>query len=97
MFGIKEDKPTSLPASFCEEGEHSQPVYEFGNSENFKKLLIEREVDVKEQQAKSYRYETKKSLDDLIRTLINGELFDMFEGQILPKIPITFKDSFEYT
>ncbi len=47
--------------------------------------------------AKAYRYETKKSLDDLIRSLINGDLFDMFEGQVLPKVPINFKDSFEYT
>ena len=58
---------------------------------------MDRELNSREQLAKSYRYETKKSLDDLIRTLINGDLFDMFEGQILPKVPITFKDSTEYT
>ena len=58
---------------------------------------MDREIDAKQQMAKAYRYETKKSLDDLIRSLINGDLFDMFEGQVLPKVPITFKDSAEYT
>jgi len=42
--------------------------------------MIEREQVSRDQLAKAYRYETKKSLDDLIRTLLNGDLFDMFEG-----------------
>lgn len=42
MYGIQEDKSQSL-ANFVEDGESGQPVYEFGNSENFKKDLLDRE------------------------------------------------------
>jgi len=51
-----------------------------GCSENFKKALEEQEKTSLDQLAKAYRYEHKKSLEDLIRTLLNGDLFDMFEG-----------------
>lgn len=47
MFGIKEDQADKVLGASNEEQNvqgSSQQIYEFGSSDNFKKLLAEREV-----------------------------------------------------
>ena len=49
--------------------------------------------------AKAYRYENRKSIDELLRKLLNGDLFDIFsqsKQDQFPEVPSSFQDHNHY-
>ena len=68
-------------------------------SEEHQKLLQEKQRREAEAKAKAYRFQNRKSLEEILRKLLNGDIFDMFQSirpQDFPRIPIKFEGHWEY-
>ena len=52
---------------------------------------------------RAFRYEQRKSIDEIARSTLNGDLFDTYDGhsdknsrQEFPRVPIQFEDHEQY-
>jgi hypothetical protein len=65
--------------------------------EEYQKFLAEQERINTEKRMKALRYENRKSIDEIVRDILNGELFDTYCTNLsFPKVPLEFTDHAEY-
>ena len=53
------------------------------NQEKYLELLREQDRINQEKKQKALRYENRKSMDEIARSLLNGDLFDVYAGKNL--------------
>ncbi len=67
------------------------------SSEEYQQLLQLNERKNKEAREKAFRFENRKSMDELMRQILNGDLFDVYDGvKKFPQVPLSFEDHEEY-
>lgn len=53
------------------------------------KILEDDMITKRERQAREFRFTNRKSVDELLKRVLNGDLFDMFEKvKDFPEVPL---------
>jgi hypothetical protein len=83
---------------------HEEPVYkkpqqrkERITSEAYFSMLEEQDLKKQLARQKAFRYEHRRSIDEIARSILNGEIFDRYaECKQFPTVPVQFESHEEY-